>query len=53
MDSWEEGPSGEGTFSKIKTLLADKRLVLVSNREPYIHKRSKRGITCERGGQGA
>jgi len=27
MGSWEEGPSGGGTFSKIKTLLADKRLV--------------------------
>lgn len=49
MDSQEEGPLEGGAFSKIKTLLADKRLVLVSNREPYIHKRAKRGITCERG----
>ncbi len=35
-------------FQKIKGALGGNRLVLVSNRGPYTHEKSRRGIICER-----
>jgi len=49
METQEEGTPSSRNFPQILDLLKGRRLVLVSNREPYIHKRSKRGINSERG----
>jgi len=49
METQEEGTPSSRNFPQILDLLKGRRLVLVSNREPYIHKRSKRGIKSERG----
>ena len=39
-------------IAKIKNLLGGRRLVLASNREPYIHRKTRENIMCVRGSGG-